>query len=978
MGLREKGLLVIFLGLIFVQPLTYAQEPSIKRDPDYWIDSLLNTLTLEEKIGQLMMIPVYSNQNEGYYQDIDLLIQRYHIGGLLFFQGSPARQAELTNHFQAMSRIRLFIGIDAEWGLGMRLDSLKPLPRNMTLGAVQDNRLVYNIGAEIARQCKIMGIHINFAPVLDVNNNPDNPVINIRSFGEDPEVVTERGMAFMDGLQDNGVIAVGKHFPGHGDTDTDSHYALPVIKHDRSRLDSIELKPFRHAIRSGLKGIMVAHLNVPSLEPEEGLPSSLSKKIVHDLLIDELDFSKLIFTDAMNMSGVTLRFPPGVRELEAFTAGNDILVMPVNVPAVLSAFKTALAEKRIQEEDITDRVRKILAFKQAAGLFSESPIHTEQLTRRLNRNADDLNYRIYENAVTLLNNKNDLVPFHLIDTLQIACLSIYADDNYFHHMVDRYAPVQHYSYRKNAISREDYSGLLKELSAYEVVLVTLHNLTNNGRSRYGLSQNDIQFLKTLNEHTQLVLTVFGNPYSLRYFDDCSVLLSAYEDNRYAQETVAQQLFGALPIRGRLPVTVSEKLPEGSGMDRKPLGRLGYSSPTREKFDEKKLSLVDTIVYQSIKQGMIPGAQLLIARNGRIIKEGNYGFLTYDSLQAVNDTTVYDLASVTKVAGTLQILMMLADQGFIDVDRKLSYYLPELKETNKENMIIRDILTHQAGLKPYLPFWVNTMNGRNGEFKYYNQMYSTEFNVEITDHLFARPVLKDTVWKWMIRSELLEKKDPRKPYEYTYSDMGFYLLQKLIEGITGWDINDFLEAYFYTPLGLRYIHYLPKKYFPLEQIAPSEVDYIFRNGIVRGNVHDEIASIYGGVAGHAGLFSNACSLAVLMQMNLQNGYYGGIQYFRPDIIKRFTERQYRFNRRGMGWDKPQVIGYEYNPASYLASEDSYGHSGFTGTYLWVDPAYNLIYIFLSNRTFPDAGNKKLIDQEVRKRIQTVIYSSLIKN
>jgi beta-glucosidase-like glycosyl hydrolase/CubicO group peptidase (beta-lactamase class C family) len=979
MRLREKGLLLIFIGLIIVQPLTYAQEQILSKDRNYEIDSLLSNLTLEEKIGQLLMVPVYSNQDEGYYKDIDYLISRYYIGGLLFFQGSPTRQAELTNLFQAKSRIRMFIGMDAEWGLAMRLDSIKPFPRNMTLGAVQDNRLIYNTGAEIARQCKIMGIHINFAPVLDVNNNPKNPVINIRSFGENPEVVSEKGIALMDGMQDNGIIAVGKHFPGHGDTDMDSHYALPVIKHNKSRLDSIELRPFRNAIRSGLKGIMVAHLNIPDLEPKTDLPASLSGKIVNDLLIHELNFKNLVFTDAMNMRGVTSKFPEGVRELEAFIAGNDILVMPVSVPAVLSVFKSAILENRITENDINERVRKVLTFKYAAGLFSEQALETGQLTDRLNLNVDDFNYRIFENAVTLLNNNNNLLPLYLTDTLQIASLSVYGDISpTFKQMVNRYAPVKHYSYLKNTLSENEYTLLLEELSRYEVVLVSIHNLNNNGRVKYGLNQNDIQFLNKLNDRTNVILTVYGNPYSLKYFENCSVLLCAYEDNHYAQETVAQQLFGAIPIQGRLPVTVSERLTEGSGIDCKSLGRLGYSSPERQGFDVKKLSLIDTIVQQSIKEKMMPGAQILIARNGRIVMEKNYGYLTYDSIQAVHDTVVYDLASVTKVAGTLQILMLLTDLGLIDLDKKLSFYLPELKNTNKEDMIIRDILAHQAGLKPYQPFWVNTTNERNGKFKYYNNNYSIDFNVEVTSGMFARPALKDSVWNWVIQSELLEKEDPQKPYEYTYSDLGFYLIQRLVENIAGSSINDFLEEYFYKPLGLKYMRFLPKKYFPIEQIAPTEVDNTFRKGIIQGNVHDEIASILGGVAGHAGLFSNAYSLAVIMQMNLQNGYYGGTQYISPDIIARFSTRQYRFNRRGMGWDKPQVIGHEYNPATYLASINSYGHSGFTGTYVWVDPDFNLVYIFLSNRTFPDASNKKLIDLEVRKRIQTVIYSSIIKN
>jgi CubicO group peptidase (beta-lactamase class C family) len=651
--------------------------------------------------------------------------------------------------------------------------------------------------------------------------------------------------------------------------------------------------------------------------------------------------------------------------------------MPVNIPAVIRTFKSAIRENIISEQDISNRVKKILAFKQEAGLFEESGTPINQLTEKINKNLDDLNYRIYENATTLLNNRNDLIPFHLVDTIQFASLTVNSKNNlHGKNKIDRYADFQHYFLQKDKFSQDDYNQLFEKLRQYEVVLVSLHNLNNNSRKFYGLDPDVIQFINKLNRTTNVVVVVYGNPYSLRYFENCSNLICAYEDNAYAHETVIQQLFGAIPIKGKLPVTASEKFTEGSGIVGKALGRLGYSSPDRENLNPNKLFLIDTIVHHSIREKMIPGAQLLIARNGRIVLEKNYGFLTYDSIHQVNDTILYDLASVTKVAGTLQMLMLLVDQGFIDPDKKISYYLPELKNTNKKDLIIRDILSHQSGLISYYPYWADTKKFKNGRFEYYSSTPDDEYKMEITPNMYAKPEIKDTVWNWMIQSDLIEREDRGKPYEYVYSDIGFYLIQKLVEEISGMSIRDFLDEYFYTPLGLRNISYLPKNRFPLEQIAPAEVDYTFRRGLIQGNVHDEIASIFGGVAGHAGLFSNAYNLATVMQMNLQKGYYGGVQYISPEIVGQFTERQYRYNRRGLGWDKPQIIGDEYNPATYFASADSYGHSGFTGTYAWVDPEYNLLYIFLSNRTFPDANNKKLIDLEVRKRIQTVIYSSII--
>jgi beta-glucosidase-like glycosyl hydrolase len=710
MGLREKGFLVIFIYLISFPEINFASNPALSSEKKAWVDSLLNNMTLDEKIGQLLMIPVYSNKNDKYYSDIDYLISRFHIGGIIFFQGKPSRQAELTNRFQNKSKIRLFVGMDAEWGMSMRLDSIKPLPRKITLGAVQDNRLIYNAGAEIARQFKTTGMHINFAPVLDVNNNPENPVINIRSFGEDPNVVSEKGIAFMKGMQDNGIIAVGKHFPGHGDTGTDSHYALPVIHHNKSRLDSLELLPFKNAIRYGIKGIMVAHLNIPALESTPGLPSTLSTNIVTDLLKEDLQYRNLIFTDAMNMKGITSIFPEGIRELEAFKAGNDMILMPVNVPAVLKSFKSALYEKKISESEITERVRKILIAKYESGLFDEIPVTSENLTERLNINIEELNYQIFEKATTLVNNKNNLIPFRLTDTIRFASLSIY-DDNVvrFKQIIDRYGSFDHFSYTKNEMSRDKYDDLYIKLSGYEVVIISVHNINNRSKQKYGMNQVDIDFINKLNNKTNVVLVAYGTPYSLRFFEQCAVLLCAYEDNAYAQETVAQQLFGAISIKGKLPVTASDSIKAGTGIDLPSIGRLGYSTPSREKFNEKILSLVDTIIEDAIKEEMIPGAQLLIARNGRIVKEMNYGHQTYQKQLAVSDSTLYDLASVTKVAGTLQILMMLVEHGYINPDKKISFYLPGLKKTNKEDLIIRDILSHQAGLIAYHPYWINTIN-----------------------------------------------------------------------------------------------------------------------------------------------------------------------------------------------------------------------------------------------------------------------------
>ncbi len=977
MGLRRKVFCLFFFFLLGITSGIKSQPFKHSHNEDYWVDSVLSSMTIDQKIGQLMMIAAYSNKNESFYKDVDALIKYNHIGGLVFFQGSPSKQIELTNRYQQIAKTPLLIAMDAEWGVAMRLDSIIPFPKQMTLGAVSDNRIIYNHAAEIARQFRLMGVHINFAPVLDVNSNSVNPVINVRSFGEVADSVAEKGVAFIRGLQDNGILAVGKHFPGHGDTETDSHYDLPVIRHNMERLDSIELVPFKNAIENGINGLMIGHLNIPAMDNTTNWPASLSGKIITNTLRRKLKYEGLIFTDAMNMQGVASILPPGRAELEAFKAGSDILVMPLNVTAVMSEFKNALRSKQITVFDINEKVERILRAKYQAGLDRIKNLNPGSIVDKLNKNAEMVNGVIYENAITLVKNEESLIPFHLIDTTRFALLSInIAPDPGYQELFENYVTIDHFNITRGKKSEKESGFLLRELSMYEIVIVSFFDLSNQAGRNYNISKQDISFMRRLNELTKVVLVIYGIPYSLKNFMDADHLICAYEDNQYTRSVVPQLLFGALPFNGKLPVSINEATPPGTGIFTQSIGRLGFTIPERKGFNMDFFKLIDNIVTDAIKQQTTPGCQLLIAKNGSVVFNRSYGYQTYDSLIEINNKSLYDLASVTKVAGSIQALMMLYDKDLIDLDKKISSYLPELKSTNKKDIIIRDLLTHQAGLMPYYPFWINTLNNRQKEIKYYNSSPTAFHSIEITPTLYVTPVLKDTLWNWILNTELLEKENPDRPFEYKYSDMGFYIIQKLIEKITDMTLDHFLNIYLYEPLFIKNLTYLPKNNFDEYNIVPTGIDKVFRNGLIRGYVHDEIAAIYGGVAGHAGLFSNAYELAKILQMNLQCGSYGGVQYFQPATINTFTSRQYKKNRRGLGWDKSQIIGDEYNPASFYASESSYGHSGFTGSYVWVDPEYELIYIFLSNRTYPDADNRKLIDQEVRKRIQTVIYSSIL--
>ncbi|MFW5760545.1 MAG: glycoside hydrolase family 3 N-terminal domain-containing protein [Cyclobacteriaceae bacterium] len=967
-------LLLVFMSFHFISPTVLTTQDSKKQKQ--WVDSVLHTLTLEEQIGQLFMVAAYSNGNNAHINEIDRLINNYHIGGLIFFQGGPVRQAHLTNRYQAKAKVPLLIGIDAEWGLSMRLDSTIVYPKQMTLGAITDNRYIYNMGAEIARQCRLMGIHVNFAPVVDVNVNPNNPVIGYRSSGENKYKVAEKAKAYSQGMQNNRIIASAKHFPGHGDTDRDSHYTLPVIKHSLQRLDSIELYPFKELIKDNVKSIMVAHLAVPALDSTKNRATTLSPKVVNGLLKDSLGFNGLIFTDALNMKGVANFYKPGEVDYHAFVAGNDVLLFAENVPLAMDKIKAGIENGSIKQSELERRVRKILMAKYFAGLHENQPINTDNLVMRLNNpEAYLVKQKLFEQAITVVNNNNNLLPFKTLENKKFASLSIGNKPNTaFQEVLGKYAPFKHYFINKNSSDPKVYSNLKNTLSAYDHVIVGIHDVSKFPRNNYQINKNDVLFLKSLKELTNVVVVVFGNPYTLDYFKDFNHLVCAYEDETTAQTIAPQILFGALPAAGRLPVSAGPSLPEGSGMDTPFLGRLGYSVPEAVEMDSRVLTRIDHIAEDAIKDLATPGCQVLVAKDGKIVHEKSYGYFTYDKNVPVNNETVYDLASITKVAATLQATMFLEENGKFDIQDKASKYLPDLKKTNKEDLIIADILTHQAGLIPYIPYWTKTIDKFGLKPDFYKLEYNIKYPIQVSQGLYSISTLPDSLWKWTIDSDLRKKPRNKKKYDYKYSDLSFYILRQMSEKLLNQNISDFLDENFYHPLGLPYLGYLPLKRVSVNQIPPTENDVYFRNTLVRGSVHDSGAAMSGGVAGHAGLFSNAHNLAILMQMNLQGGYYGGRQYLQPATLKKFTKKHFKDNRRGLGWDKPS-FNESYNVTSRFSSADTFGHTGFTGTAVWVDPEFDLVYIFLSNRVYPDATNTKLITANVRTRIHDVVYEAM---
>lgn len=973
-------LLSIFLGVSWLlSSYSPSDEPVVSKPEQLWVDSVFNSLTFDQRLGQLFMVTAVSNRGVEQTRKIEKLVTQYHIGGLMFLHGGPYRQAVLTNYYQAKARTPLLIAMDAEWGLDMRLDSSLHFAKQMTLGAMADEHYVYLMGQEIAQNLHRIGVHVSFSPVLDVNSNPKNPVIGNRSFGEVKEQVSRRGIAYIKGLQDNGIMAVAKHFPGHGDTDTDSHRALPVIHSDMKRLTEVDLYPFMQSFMAGVKGVMVGHLYMPNFDSTERKATTLSHKLVTGLLKEKMNYHGLVFTDALNMKSVSRLYKPGQLDAQALLAGNDVLLFSEDVPIALTEIKNSISRGKITPQDIDARVRKILHAKYWAGLHQYQPVDTRNLKNELDRpSSRAVQRRLYEQAVTVVANHGNVLPFREIDTTRYAHVSIgIRPDNPFTETLQRYAPFAIFNVRDRYVPDSALTNLRKKLTGFDVVVVSLHRLNNTSVSNYGVGEYTRTFIQKLqqeNPQQKVVVCVMGNAYSLKFFEGSKWLVCSYEDNAVAQTVVPQVLFGALPAQGKLPVTASAAFPAGFGLPTPTLNRLRVDIPESVGLDSNILTQIDDLAAEAIKTGATPGCQVLVARDGAIVFNKAYGYYTYEKDIPVTTATLYDIASITKAAATLQAIMYLKDQGKLKLEDKLEVYLPEVIGTNKQNLVMKDILLHQAGLPAGIPNWQKTLASLQLNPVYYASMQTAIYPNEVVPGVFSVKTMEDSLWAWTVRSKLLPKKKGAVRPEMKYSDLSFYILKRVAERLLNQPLAEFTDQYFYRPLGLRSLTYNPLNKFLKEQIAPTEYDNYFRKAQVWGTVHDQGAAMLGGVAGHAGLFSNATDLAALMEMNRLNGNYGGKQYFRTPVVTEFAQTQYPDNRRGLGWDKPDPDGD--GPTSNKASLNSFGHTGFTGTGAWVDPDQKLMYIFLSNRVYPSAANQKLLTNSYRTRIHDVIYQAII--
>ena len=978
-------------SLFLLLVLAFSVGTSVAQDAESrWVDSVYNSLTLEQRVAQL--ICMRANQpDKPFYEDVAKYIKQYNIGGVCFFRAEAEAQVNQTNAWQAMAQTPLMVSIDAEWGLAMRVKKTLAYPYQMTLGAINDDQLIYEMGQQIAEQCQRMGIHVNFAPVADVNSNAANPIIGMRSFGENPQMVGEKATAYALGMQSKGLITSMKHFPGHGNTATDSHMTLPTVTRTMEEVRDIELAPFRYMIEQGVNGAMVGHLYFPAIEKVKNTSSSLSHGVVTDLLKEQMGFEGLIFTDGLDMKGVSEKVHQDSVPYVAFMAGNDVLILPTNVPFAIKTIKQAAERDPQAAARLEESCKKILRYKYRAGLNNYKPVSTANLMTDLKKKAyTELRQQLYDEAITVLRNENQVIP--LANNQKIAVVTIGNTKNDVNEgLVARGFSTTSFVVKKEEIASKS-ADWLKRLEDYDIVVVSIEKTTMFASKNYGIPDETVKFFNRLLAQNDVILNLFACPYALDLFrinNSVKGLVVAYQDEVPAVDAVVRLLSGELEAHGTLPVSTA-KFHYGDGIvaampERKehipsqkevpspiiqPIQSEQSFQAPKGKMNAKYAAKLDSVALSGIKKGAYPGCQIVAMKDGKMVYDKCFGNFTYGGGHQVQPDDLYDIASCTKIFASTLAVMKLYDNGLIDLNKTLADFFPYLKGKAHGNLKLIEIMTHQAGLKSWVPFYKVTVDENGPKAEFYNDHIDESHSVRVAENLYLINDYEDRIFDSVSKTPLGKKK-------YLYSDMGFYYIPKIVKLLTNQNIEDYLRTEFYYPMGLNHICYKPLSHFTREQIAPTENDTVFRRQLIWGDVHDQAAAMFGGVAGHAGLFSNARDLAAIMQMLLDEGIYNGVRYLKPETVRYFTKAPFAANndnRRGIGFDKLPINKKGSCTASKSGSMQGFGHTGFTGTFVWADPANDMIIIFLSNRVYPDAEPNKLVKTGLRTALHDILYEA----
>jgi beta-N-acetylhexosaminidase len=936
------------------------------KDEDQWINSELAKLSLQERIAQSFMVACWSNKGKEHLAETELLVRDQKIGGLIFFQGERANLQEAIQQMQASAELPLLIGMDAEWGVAMRLSNEPRFPYQQTIGAADDLKLTERIGYHMGIECDMLGIHMNFSPVADVNLNPQNPVIGFRSFGSNPQDVAKQTAAMVKGIEDAGVISCVKHFPGHGDTDKDSHKELPTVSHSVKEFETKDFLPFESGIKAGTRSVMVAHLNVPSLDPS-GTPSSLSKVVIETYLRKKLGFQGLVISDALNMKAVSEKYGKSEVVAKAYLAGCDILLFPENVAEAIQLISSKVESGELSKEIVTEHCKRVLRAKYQAIVHKPMVKRVDPAPER-----QLIINQTYEKALVCLKNEQDYLPIDKLDK-QIIRIAIGTHTSAFRDRLNDYGKITHYKYFTPEEAVRRLKGIT--LSSDATYIVDFHSDGQRARNNYGFGVWK-QVLDLIPADANAAVVLFGNPGMLQNESDfpksVKSILCAYENTAAVQERTAQAIMGAFDIRGKLATDLSLNWKFGFGISVKSNGRLKYSQPEEVGLNPAKLREVDEIVAKAIEAKAFPGCQIVVAIDGKIVIQKSYGTTVYENGDSITNDHIYDIASITKIAASTTALMRLKTLNKFDEKMDLNQLVPEyVKGTPYADLKAIDLLTHQAGLTPWIAFYKKTLNHGVLDSTIYSKMDKGMYQRAVAENIW----IQDDYWKTMLKIIVETPLTGKKSYEY--SDLSYYFFNKFIEKTSGMGEDEFVEKEIYKPLGLQRMTYLPLQKFDKKQIVPTEYDKEFRKQLIHGYVHDPGAAMMGGVAGHAGLFSNATDLATLMQFLLNKGQIGDQSIIKKEIVDQFTACQFcPSNRRGIGFDKP-TVSIKNGPTCDLVSPSTFGHSGFTGTITWADPENKVNFVFLSNRVYPDADNWKITKMSVRTEIQRVIYEALLE-
>lgn len=957
-----------------------------RADSRRWVDSVMATLTPRQRAAQLMF-PNINPLDAAAGSTIRKYMGDNAMGGILFDHAPLKKYAETIAMTQNVAKVPALITFDGEWGLSMRIKETPRFPKNMALGAVSDPSLLYEYGREMARECRLLGVNVNFAPVVDVNSNPGNPVIGTRSFGSDPERVARLAAAYATGLEAGGVMAVAKHFPGHGDTSTDSHKTTTTVDHDRSTLRHVDLLPFNALVKTGAGGIMAGHIIVPALDPK-GLPATASHAMLTDELRKRMGFEGIIFTDALTMKGA---LNGGKRNVvEAFLAGADAFLSSDSPVRDVDDLMQAVKDHRIDQKDIDSRCRKILQFKYALGLNRPQTKPTADLESKVNsRQAEAVNRRLSAAVITAIWNHHHTLPLPVEQAHATAIVNL-GDParNDFSGMCARYTAIDCFGAgAEQAISESE----LKRIAGHQNVVVAVYSDSQQSRENFAR-------IAGANKHVTAVF--FTGVYSLRKFlpavKSVQALVAAYDDTPYLREYAAQALFGGITVDGRLPVDLRDIANCGSGVTIKK-SRLGYGLPEMAGLKASMTDSLDSLINLALRREAIPGAQLLVARNGMIVHNRSYGNLTKGGAP-VTDSTIYDLASVSKAVGTLPGIMAVYDDHHLKLDEKISHYIPALRGGDKDGITVRDLLYHESGMPAGLNMFdamidTASYSGRlitgkqdaehpiliqKGAWGHRNARLrsdilsrerSEEFPVAVAKGIYAGRTTYDSVMNRIYNIPL------RPTKAYNYSCLNFCLLMNIEQNITHQPHNEFVAERIWRPVGAHRFTYRPAELTPEAVTAPTEKDTFLRRQTVNGYVHDELCAFSGGVQGNAGVFGSAEDLAKLCQMWLQNGGYGERRVLTPQTTKLFTTDKSPTCRRGLGFDKPDTANLKASPTCDEADASVFGHLGFTGTVFWVDPANDLIFVFLTNRVNPTRDNSAFSSMNLRPDLFRAVYKAL---